>query len=168
MGGIIIGMNKSTLFVVGGIVLLMAGAFAYLLLVPAKKEDMPTTTSQTSKTKEAPKQPVEPAPQTPQPGEYVSYSKDAVLSTPDTKLLFFHAPWCPQCRQIESDIQKEGVPDGVTVFKVDYDTNQQLRQQYGVTLQTTFVKIDDKGVKIASYVAYKEPTFDSVKRELLK
>lgn len=101
-------------------------------------------------------------------GLYVNYSKDLVEKTNGTKLLFFHAPWCSQCRQIEQSIKNDGIPSGVTIFKIDYDTNQKLREVYGVTLQTTFVKIDDEGNKLASYVAYEEPVFSSVERELLK
>lgn len=101
-------------------------------------------------------------------GEYRNYSEEAVLATTGTKLLFFHAPWCPQCRSIETSIEQDGLPEGVTVFKVDYDSNQDLRQKYGVTIQTTFVLVDDSGNKIDSYVAYQEPTFASVERELLQ
>jgi thiol-disulfide isomerase/thioredoxin len=103
-----------------------------------------------------------------QPGQYLDYSPELVASTPGDKLLFFHASWCSQCVALEEDIEASGVPDGVTVFKVDYDSNQDLRQKYGVTIQTTMVKVDDDGEKIESYVAYEDPTFDSVSAALLK
>lgn len=102
-----------------------------------------------------------------QPGVYEEYQEGLAASTDGVKLLFFHAPWCPQCRMIEADIKSDGVPDGVTILKVDYDTNQALRQTYGVTLQTTFVEIDGDGKEIEKFVAYNEPTFDSVKANLL-
>ncbi len=102
-----------------------------------------------------------------QPGVYKEYQEGLVASTDGVTLLFFHAPWCPQCRMIESDIKEQGVPDGVTILKVDYDSNQALRQKYGVTLQTTFVEIDKDGAAVEKYVAYNEPTFDSVKANLL-
>ena len=101
-------------------------------------------------------------------GRYVDYSSELVSSTPGDKLLFFHAPWCSQCQDLEADIEASELPKGVTVFKVDYDSNQDLRQKYGVTIQTTVVKVDDEGEKIDSYVAYEEPTFDSVANALLK
>ena len=82
--------------------------------------------------------------------------------------MFVHAPWCPQCRSLEESIKTTVLPDNVTIFKVDYDSNQALRQQYGVTLQTTFVKVNDEGEKTDSYVAYDEPVFASVERELLR
>jgi thiol-disulfide isomerase/thioredoxin len=103
-----------------------------------------------------------------QAGSYVDYSPELVSSTPGDKLLFFHAPWCPQCEELDADIQEAGVPDGVTVFKVDYDSNQDLREKYGVTIQTTVVKVDDQGEAIESYVAYEEPTFANVSDALLK
>jgi thiol-disulfide isomerase/thioredoxin len=103
-----------------------------------------------------------------QPGQFVDYSPELVDSTPGEKLLFFHAPWCSQCVALEEDIEANGVPDGVTIFKVDYDSNQDLRQEYGVTIQTTIVKVDDNGEKVETYVAYDEPTLDSVSAALLQ
>jgi len=104
----------------------------------------------------------------PQAGQYVDYSPELVASTPGDKLLFFHADWCSQCVSLEGDIEASGVPDGVTIFKVDYDSNQDLRQEYGVTIQTTVVKVDDNGDKIDSYVAYEDPTLDNVTAALLQ
>ncbi|MDQ5894680.1 MAG: hypothetical protein QG596_941 [Actinomycetota bacterium] len=103
-----------------------------------------------------------------QPGEYVEYSPELVASTPGEKLLFFHADWCSQCQALEDDIETSGVPDGVTIFKVDYDSNQDLRQEYGVTIQTTVVKVDDNGEMIDSYVAYEDPTIDNVTSALIQ
>lgn len=157
-------MSRKVLLIVTSIVLLIAGAFAYLLLSPPK--NAPVSEVADSSTKSNPETPTTVTDN--QPGSYVEYSAETVLSTTGTKLLFFHAPWCPQCREMETSIEDGGVPSGVTVFKVDYDSNQALRQKHGVTLQTTFVKIDDQGNKIASYVAYEEPRFSSVERELLK
>ncbi len=103
-----------------------------------------------------------------QPGQYVEYTPELVASTPGDKLLFFHASWCSQCQALEDDIEASGVPEGVTIFKVDYDSNQDLRQKYGVTLQTTMVKVDDDGEKIDSFVPYEDPTVNSVSAALLQ
>lgn len=102
----------------------------------------------------------EPAPAA--PGAYVDYSDAALAAAEGTSVLFFHAPWCPQCRALEEDILAAGVPDGVTILKVDFDSRQDLRQQYGVTLQTTMVVVDDEGEKTALHVAYDEPTVAAV------
>ncbi|MAP64727.1 MAG: thiol reductase thioredoxin [Microbacterium sp.] len=66
------------------------------------------------------------------PGAYVEYSENALAAAEGTRVLFFHATWCLQCRALDEDIVAEGVPDGVTVLKVDYDTHQDLRQKYDV------------------------------------
>ncbi len=102
------------------------------------------------------------------PGRYINYSPDIIPQTSGQKILFFHAPWCPQCRMIEADIKAQpSLPENTTIIKVDYDSNQALRQKYGVTLQTTFVLVDDSGNLVKKYVAYNEPTFQSLKDNLL-
>lgn len=100
-------------------------------------------------------------------GSYEEYSESAVAEADGRVLLFFHASWCPQCRAIEDDIRTEGVPAGVTILHVDYDSNQALRQRYGVTLQTTFVEVDSAGDPLQSHVAYDEPSLDAVVAAML-
>lgn len=101
-------------------------------------------------------------------GTYLNYSPEILESSSGTKLLFFHASWCAQCRKLEDSIMTTQLPDNVTVIKVDYDRHQDLRQKYGVTLQTTIVKLDDRGNLVEKYVAYNEPTFAAVSRHLLE
>lgn len=100
-------------------------------------------------------------------GAYIAYEDGIIEKTSGDKVLFFHAPWCPQCRAIESDIKKQGPPAGWTIIKVDYDSSQSLRQKYGVTLQTTFVKVGDNGESLGKHIAYNEPSLDAVKRDFL-
>lgn len=157
-------MNKKTL-VVSLILLAVIGAsMAYVLLQKGNTTKTDESASSSAETK-----PVDKADegQPKQKGTYANYSSELVASTKGTKLLFFHAPWCPQCRALDESIRTSVLPDDVTIFKVDYDSNQALRAKYGVTLQTTVVKVDDNQDKLASYVAYNEPTFQSVKQALL-
>lgn len=100
-------------------------------------------------------------------GAYLDYKDGIIAETNGTKLLFFHAPWCPQCRALDADIKEKGVPEGVTFIKVDYDSNQRLRQKYGVAVQTTVVKVDDDGNLLEKFVAYDNPSFAAVAEELL-
>lgn len=100
-------------------------------------------------------------------GSYAGYSEQAFTeASSQTRILFFHAPWCPQCRSLDESIKQQELPDNTVIFKVDYDTNQNLRQKYGVTLQTTLVRVDDKGEKVKSVVAYNNPIYSAVKGEL--
>ena len=109
----------------------------------------------------------ESAPKTAVASGYVDYSDDYLETTSGTRLLFFHASWCPQCRTLETDIIENGVPEDVTIIKVDYDSSQQLRQKYGVTIQTTVVRVDDQGELVGKYTPYDEPTLDNVAANLL-
>ncbi len=109
----------------------------------------------------------QPSTETASAGTYIDYSPEAIASTQGTKILFFHAAWCPQCRALEASIKSGEIPTGVTIIKADYDTNQALRQKYGVTIQTTLVKVDDAGQLVEKYVAYDSPTLAAVKKNLL-
>ena len=93
-----------------------------------------------------------------QPGAYIDYYDGAIAATPGTKALFFHASWCPKCRDLEEDILANTIPDGFTVFKVDFDSATELRQRYGVTVQTTIVYVDDDGTALAKGVLYDDTT----------
>ncbi|MBH0115872.1 thioredoxin family protein [Salinibacterium sp. NG253] len=96
-------------------------------------------------------------------GSYVDYSPSAVADADGRVILFFHATWCPQCVSADGDIKASGVPSGITIVKVDYDTNQDLRAEYGVTQQTTFVEVDSNGEKVQdNFVATVEPTLNAV------
>ncbi|MGZ0712094.1 thioredoxin family protein (plasmid) [Coraliomargarita sp. W4R53] len=111
---------------------------------------------------EAPAEDSDVAEETEAPGVYMAYSESAVASAQEksTAILFFHAPWCPQCRSLDVNIESVGVPDGMTIFKVDYDSNQDLRQKYGVTQQTTLVELDSDGNGVATFVPYEDPSLD--------
>jgi thiol-disulfide isomerase/thioredoxin len=95
-------------------------------------------------------------------GAYLDYEDGVVEATAGPKALFFHASWCPKCRALDEDLRAEGAPAGLTVFKVDYDSRTDLRQRYGVTLQTTIVFVDDAGAKISSVVLYDDPSVESL------
>lgn len=101
------------------------------------------------------------------PGSYQIYSDTAYASAKDSRrILFFHAPWCPQCRQLDKEITANKLPDGIAILKVDYDTSSTLRAKYGVTLQTTFIEVDADGNKVKGVVAYNEPTYANLTKQL--
>lgn len=74
----------------------------------------------------------------------------------ERNILFFHAEWCPECRAFEQELTSTDIPNGVQFLKVDYDTEEDLKNQYGVNLQTTFVEVDDDGEMISSWVGYEK------------
>lgn len=62
-------------------------------------------------------------------------------------VLFFNASWCPTCQETVKNLDADGTPAGLTVVSVDFDSNQDLRQKYGVTVQHTFVVVSEDGQK---------------------
>ena len=64
---------------------------------------------------------------------------------------FFHASWCPTCRATEKAIEEDGIPAGLTVVKVDFDSETDLRKTYGITQQHTFVQVDPDGEELAKW-----------------
>ena len=55
--------------------------------------------------------------------------------------LQFHADWCPTCRAQDKVLDKLKAEPGldVTVFKVNYDTEKDLKRQYKIQTQSTVV-----------------------------
>lgn len=77
--------------------------------------------------------------------DHATYRADPGRYADGDVVLFFHAPWCPTCRATEKSLTEDGVPAGLTVVKVDYDGEQDLRRRYRVTHQHTFVAVDADG-----------------------
>lgn len=140
----------------------LAVTLAYLVLRPApalRQDDLRATASPNAQADQ---------PSAAESGSYVDYRPGIIEATKGTKILFFHAPWCPQCRKLEQSIKAGTVPSGVTIIKVDYDSNQTLRQKYGVTIQTTLVRVADGGALVKRYVAYDTPSLAAVTVNLLR
>ncbi len=71
------------------------------------------------------------------------------------KVYFFHANWCPICKGIDAEISAnlEKLPSGISIVKTDYDTATDLRKQFGVTTQYTFVQVDKNNQQVAKWTA---------------
>lgn len=60
--------------------------------------------------------------------------------------LFFHADWCPLCKKLEEKILEDLENLGpVLILKANHDEDLELRQEYGVTNQTTVLFFDETG-----------------------
>jgi thiol-disulfide isomerase/thioredoxin len=161
-------MNKRALGIIVIIILCIIGGVVYLLTTDNSSDSGSRPPSANGSKQPEAKQPDTITSQTaPVGGTYTDYHDGIIAETKGTKLLFFYASWCPQCRALEADIKERGVPDGVTIIKVDYDNSQKLRQQYGVTLQTTVVRVDDNGNLVKKFVAYDDPSLPAITKELL-
>lgn len=87
-------------------------------------------------------------------GVYEAYSADklARAETGDV-VLFFHASWCPSCRGLNTNIESnsKSIPEGVSILKLDYDKETELKKKYGVTYQHTLVQVDKDGNMIKKW-----------------
>lgn len=90
------------------------------------------------------------------PGRYVDYATyqaDPSAYVGGRVVLFFHASWCPNCRRTDENLTADAasIPAGLTVVKVDFDTETDLRKTYGVTQQHTFVAVGPDGSERATW-----------------
>lgn len=85
---------------------------------------------------------------------YVAFTDD-VLTNGRPKVLFFHAAWCPICRAADAELAAWYNDQRPTIdtYKVDYDARADLKAQYGVTSQHTFVLVDGEGNAIQTVQA---------------
>lgn len=76
--------------------------------------------------------------------------------------IFFHASWCPDCVNLEKQIKKniKNLPKEAVILKANYDTESKLKQDYGITVQSTVVVIDKNGDVFPTLFG---PSFDTLK-----
>lgn len=80
-------------------------------------------------------------------------------------VLYFSAPWCPTCQEANKNFNASSAPDGLTLLKVDYDSSTDLKKQYGVTYQHTFVQVDKYGKQLKKWSG--STTYDQLKAETI-
>lgn len=80
---------------------------------------------------------------------YLAY-QSGVIGNGQKAVLFFNASWCPYCKANDARLKtwysSEVMP--IPTYSVDYDTQKDLKAQYGVTTQDTFILIDGTGKEI--------------------
>lgn len=83
---------------------------------------------------------------------FIAYSDENLKKATENgrAVVFFHAGWCPMCKQAEADLKAnfDQVPSDVTILKTDYDTSSELKEKYGITMQDSWVQVDKDGNKV--------------------
>lgn len=144
-------MPKSILIGIITLIVLAVGGVAYTSLSSDDGPSSQTPNSSTNATtNDSETPPVEEA-ATEDEGTYTTYSEAALAKATeegDDIVLFFHAKWCPTCRQLERNLNAGSIPSDITILQLDYDTEDDFKQKYGVTFQHTLVQIDGNGNQI--------------------
>jgi hypothetical protein len=155
-------MDKRVIAIITVIMLAIGGGVTYLVTRPdAEPAEQETNQQETAE------QPSVVVADGLTGGTYTDYEDGIVAKITGTKLLFFHASGSTLSLTLDADIKKQDIPQGVTIIKVDYDTNQQLREQYSVTSPATVVKVYDNGQTAKTFVVQNDPTLSAVLGYLL-
>ena len=95
-----------------------------------------------------------PAPEAvaPQPARAVAYTEFSRTAYEEKlgnepMILFFHANWCPNCKLLDALLrgQSDRLTGDVTLFKVEYDREKELKTKYDIRTQHTLVVIGADG-----------------------
>ena len=87
-------------------------------------------------------------------GSYIDYSQQNFENNKDKKrILFFYAAWCPTCRPADANFKAnlDELPSDTVLFRVNYDTEKDLKQKYNITYQHTYVQVDENGNEVAKW-----------------
>lgn len=78
---------------------------------------------------------------------YESYAQEAEKFKNTKVIMFFNAAWCSTCKIARDNFESSlnSIPADLTIVVVDFDNSNDLRKKYGVTVQHTFVQIDQNG-----------------------
>lgn len=85
--------------------------------------------------------------------DYAAWQSDPGAYAGTDVVLFFAASWCPTCRRADANLTGDpaAIPAGLTVVKTDFDSSTELKQRYGVTVQHTFVQVDEQGEELTKW-----------------
>jgi len=89
-------------------------------------------------------------------GSYVTYADySGAMSRYDGMAIvyYFYSSSSPVCQQKDAALMSGtgAIPAKVTIVKVDFDTATDVKQNYGVTVSDTFVKVDSTGAKAMTW-----------------
>lgn len=141
-------MKKSVKITIFVLVIIVVAVGALILL--QKESSAPAMTEQNapSDIKSSSGDTSEPAPEISKSseGRYTNYSPENIANQEYSQtIVFFYAPWCPECRAFKKAITENSIPDGVQILETDFDSSTDLKKKYGVTQQTTFVRVNSAG-----------------------
>lgn len=98
---------------------------------------------------------------------YLDYSESTLKKASESGriVLFFAAPWCSTCTALDDEIRQKSnqLPNDVTILKVNFDTQKDLKKKYQVTQQHTLIQINKDGNEVTKWIG---GNFDLLKQQL--
>jgi thiol-disulfide isomerase/thioredoxin len=84
---------------------------------------------------------------------YASYNSSVEEYADSNVVLFFYADWCATCKKARGNFEASlrEIPEDLTIVVVDFNTAIDLRKKYGVTVQHTFIEIDNDGEALGKW-----------------
>jgi thiol-disulfide isomerase/thioredoxin len=141
---------------VGVLILGFVGAVIYLATSSNSDEQAPNSIGSASQSPTAQENVATGSASDGTSGNYISYEtyQGSGETYSDTNVvLFFNASWCSTCKvareNFEADLDQ--IPSNLTIVLVDFDESADLKKQYGVTVQHTFVQINDQGEELKKW-----------------
>ncbi len=147
-------MNKNQRIITLILGIIIVSFLAIYFKKPQNQERMLNESATNEATKETNQEKTTPTPTNVKFGFYEAYDASKISRAEDgTVILFFHASWCPSCRALNADIEKnlDSIPEKISILKTDYDTETELKKKYGVTYQHTLVQVDQNGEMIKKW-----------------
>ena len=88
---------------------------------------------------------------------YADYSPEAYafsLRAGRTVLFFAATTWCSSCVELDKEIRERlsEIPLDVTILKVDFDKDYEMKIRHKVTLQTTLILLDENGQEMKRFI----------------
>ena len=90
----------------------------------------------------------------PRAGSYAPYTADkAVVTKTHAVVLFFNSASCAGCKVLDTDIRSHlsAIPKDLTILEVNYDTNTELKQKFGVQTPHILVQLDAWGGRMTQW-----------------
>ncbi len=92
------------------------------------------------------------------PGAYQNFTEElfqSELASGKKVVIFFYAPWCPECRLADEAFKSKTnlIPTNVSLLKLDFGSNKEIEKRYGVFSRHTFVQVDSSGEQVTKWIS---------------